>query len=157
MSDMDDQEHDETFHFTCDPQAPRSARRLVALVLRRRGWHERDVERAQLAASELVTNAVVHAKTDATLRLQVGGPAVRLEVSDAAPTHDPVPRDTDLRQVGGLGLPLVAALSRAWGVERRPSAKAVWCELVAAFPFRPAPGRDAGRSRGAPARGLRYA
>ncbi len=154
---MDDQTHDETFHFTCDPQAPRSARRRVAAVLRRRGWHEHDVERAQLAASELVTNAVVHAKTDGTMRLQVGGPAVRLEVSDAAPSSPAVPRDTDLRQVGGHGLPLVAAVSRAWGVDRRASAKAVWCELVAAFPFRSAAGRQADGLPGAPARGVRYA
>ena len=153
---MNHDSHDETFHFSCDLQAPRSARRLVARVLRARGWHDRDVERAQLAASELVTNAVVNAQTAATMRVRVGGPDVRLDVSDEAPNRVPVLREVDPQQVGGLGLRLVAALSRAWGVDRRPSAKAVWCELVAAFPFRPVPGRG-GRSLGAPAPGPRYA
>ena len=82
---------------------------------------------------------------------------MRLEVSDAAPSSPAVPRDTDIRQVGGLGLPLVAAVSRAWGVDRRASVKAVWCELVAAFPFRLGRGARRRRSRGAPARGVRYA
>ena len=141
-TDTDHDTHDEIIHLACDPQAVRSSRRRVALVLRGRGWNERDVERAQLATSELVTNAVVHARTPATLRLRVGGPGLRLEVTDAAPAQTPVISGRDRRRAGGLGLPVVAALSRAWGVDRRAATKAVWCELLAAFPFRggPTPG-----------------
>jgi anti-sigma regulatory factor (Ser/Thr protein kinase) len=97
-------------------------------LLRARGWHTKDIQKAQLAVSELVTNAVVHAGSSLTVRLRVGG-WVRLEVSDADPRPvDPPPMAEPDRE-SGRGLRLVANVSRAWGVERDPRGKTVWCEL----------------------------
>jgi anti-anti-sigma factor len=87
------------------------------------------VERAELVASELVTNALIHARTDVWLRLSLRGGRLHLGVHDGGRRL--------LRLVGGgpeaeagRGLLLVERLSRAWGVYRPPEGgKVVWCVL----------------------------
>ncbi|GAA3498026.1 hypothetical protein GCM10019016_051290 [Streptomyces prasinosporus] len=91
---------------------------------------------ATLIVSELVTNAVVHAGTDVhlTCRLEETG-ALVVEVSDRHPSR--APRGTEPEAPPheapeyGRGLPLVAALSEAWGVTYRPGTKTVWARLPA--------------------------
>lgn len=88
-------------------------------------------ERAELIASELVTNALIHARTDVWLRLSVRGERLHIGVHDGGRRL--------LRLVGGSleaeagrGLLLVERLSRAWGVYRPPEGgKVVWCVLAA--------------------------
>ena len=70
------------------PEAASAARRLARLVLR--GW-DVDLEAAEavlLTVSELVTNAVEHARPPLTLHLACpdGSAAVRVEVSDGGPS-----------------------------------------------------------------------
>ncbi|MBB4896762.1 ATP-binding SpoIIE family protein phosphatase [Streptomyces griseomycini] len=92
---------------------------------------------ATLIASELVTNAVVHAGTDVhlTCRLEEETGALVVEVSDRHPTR--APRGTEPEASPhdaaeyGRGLPLVAALSEAWGITYRPGTKTVWARLPA--------------------------
>jgi|SoiMetStandDraft_5_1073268.scaffolds.fasta_scaffold59748_2 anti-sigma regulatory factor (Ser/Thr protein kinase) len=141
---MDDA-YEETIHLACDARAVRSARNFVASTLRRRGWSAGDVERAQLAVSELVANAVVHARTEATMHVRIDE-SVRLEVVDGAPDLHPRLRQSDPRRAGGLGLHLIAAVAASWGVERTSAAKSVWCVVEPAAPVRrPAfPGPHAG-------------
>jgi anti-anti-sigma factor len=87
------------------------------------------VERAELLASELVTNALVHARTDVHLRLSLRDQRLHIGVHDGGRRL--------LRLVGGdaeaeagRGLLLVERLSRAWGVYRPPEGgKVVWCVL----------------------------
>jgi anti-anti-sigma regulatory factor/anti-sigma regulatory factor (Ser/Thr protein kinase) len=87
------------------------------------------VERAELLASELVTNALVHARTDVRLRLSLRDDRLHIGVHDGGRRL--------LRLVGGgaeaeagRGLLLVERLSRAWGVYRPPEGgKVVWCVL----------------------------
>ncbi|MEU8580548.1 ATP-binding protein [Streptomyces abikoensis] len=82
----------------------------------------------RLCASELATNAVVHANTHGSflVRLAVDGHYLHLEV------HDEHPRWPEVRLpthdvTSGRGLHLVAALSVGWGVDPlRPSGKIVW-------------------------------
>ncbi|GAA2524528.1 MULTISPECIES: SpoIIE family protein phosphatase [Streptomyces] len=89
-----------------------------------------------LIASELVTNAVVHAGTDVhlTCRLEETG-ALVVEVADRHPSR--APRGTEPEASPhdapeyGRGLPLVAALSEAWGITYRPGTKTVWARLPA--------------------------
>jgi anti-anti-sigma regulatory factor/anti-sigma regulatory factor (Ser/Thr protein kinase) len=89
------------------------------------------VERAELIASELVTNALVHARTDVRLRLALRDERLHIGVHDGGRRL--------LRLVGGgpeaeagRGLLLVERLSRAWGVYRPPEGgKVVWCVLAA--------------------------
>ena len=131
---MDDA-YEQTIHLACDPLAVRSARNFVASTLRTRGWSDGDVERAQLAASELVANAVVHARTESTVHVRLDE-ALRLEVVDGAPDLHLQPRESDPRRVGGRGLHLIADVARSWGVARSPAAKSVWCEVEPNVPVR---------------------
>ena len=91
------------------------------------------VDRAVLLVGELVTNAVVHARTELGLRVELRGDLLHLAVRDGSPRRlrlvtDPVP---DPEAEGGRGLWLVEQLARAWGVNRHPDGgKVVWCTLT---------------------------
>ena len=112
--------------------APAAARRFVREVLQ--DWQldlsDQDVmDRAQLLADELVTNAVVHARTAIRLRLELRGERLHIGVHDAGPgLLHLVPTDPDYE--GGRGLQLVKEIAKAWGVHRHPAGgKVVWCTL----------------------------
>lgn len=106
----------------------RAARAFVTETLGTWGL-QRLTDIAQLLTSELVTNAVRHARSedvDVTMRHQ--DEAVRVEVHDTSSEH-PVPKDVSPEAESGRGLHLVAALSKSWGVKPAESGKAVWFEL----------------------------
>ena len=106
------------------------ARRHVRAVLPPSTVRE-DVE---LVVTELVTNAVLHTPAgEIELRVEELPEAVRVEVEDAG--HGlPVAVRESTTAMTGRGLALVAALSRAWGVDNgRPGHKVVWAEV----PFTP--------------------
>jgi anti-sigma regulatory factor (Ser/Thr protein kinase) len=88
------------------------------------------VGRAVLVASELVTNAVVHARTDLRLRLELRGDWLHLAVRDGSPRLLRLVTARDPEAEGGRGLWLVEQLGRAWGINRHPDGgKVVWCTL----------------------------
>ena len=106
--------------------APRSRRFLTETLA---GWGVSDIDlTASLVLSELVTNAVLHAKTEIVVRLYQLDEGVRIEVEDGSP-RGLVPRSYALDATTGRGLSLVDALSQSWGVELTGSGKVVWCEL----------------------------
>ena len=86
----------------------------------------RDV--AVLLASELVTNVVLHARTEFELRVALRPDRLRVEVCDMIPApptiRTPVPSD-----FSGRGLGLLAALAGRWGVDTGADGKSVWFEL----------------------------
>ena len=87
---------------------------------------------AVLAVSELVTNAVVHARTGARLGLVHAGGRLRITVEDDVGDCDLRPREVDEHATHGRGLALVEAVSDRWGVEQGPDGgKAIWLELDA--------------------------
>jgi anti-sigma regulatory factor (Ser/Thr protein kinase) len=104
-------------------------------------------ETAVLLVSELVTNAVRHARgTDAiSLELETAGIWLRIEVQDADPRW-PQPRTPGGFDESGFGFVLVDALAGKWGVRETATGKAVWAELDT----RPGgePGRQADRAAG---------
>lgn len=106
----------------------RASRRAVELLLRARGWCDADIQWAQLAVTELVANAVVHARSDLTVRIRVDG-RVLLEVSDRDPEAAVAPEPVEPDHLGGRGLQLVEHVSRRWGVARGTESKTVWCEV----------------------------
>lgn len=81
-------------------------------------------------ASELATNAVLHARTDFTVVVRYDGDRVRVEVGDGSRAL-PQRRDSIREETTGRGLMLVEALSSAWGVLETVNGKRVWFELPA--------------------------
>jgi anti-sigma regulatory factor (Ser/Thr protein kinase) len=88
-------------------------------------------ETAVLLVSELVTNAVRHARTGRlALTLCLEAAWLRIEVHDADP-HEPRPRTPGALEESGFGLLLIEALAGKWGVQQTLTGKAVWAELDA--------------------------
>jgi anti-anti-sigma factor len=110
------------------PTAVRASRAFVWEVCDRWGLQEL-AEPAALLASELVTNAVVHARTALELRVKLRGPRLHLDVRDQDPN---LVRLLAAKEGGdrGRGLAIVDRVASAWGVrQRRAGGKTVWCTL----------------------------
>jgi anti-sigma regulatory factor (Ser/Thr protein kinase)/anti-anti-sigma regulatory factor len=104
--------------------APAASRAFVAGALTRWGAPG-IVEGARWVVSELVTNAVVHARTDVTVRVSLAGRRVSLSVSDRG-NGGSVRRDV----AGAWGLHVVEQLARGWGVlPRLGGGTVVWALL----------------------------
>jgi anti-sigma regulatory factor (Ser/Thr protein kinase) len=86
------------------------------------------VDVAALLASELVTNAILHARSPARVTVTPGPHAVRVEVGDHSSTPPRV-RDFAPEASTGRGLQMIDALADAWGVEPDGAGKIVWFEL----------------------------
>ena len=86
------------------------------------------VDDAVLAASELVTNAVLHARSAVRLRLVTDGPALRVEVYDEN-TRLPVPGASGPDATTGRGIGVVSAVAASWGMELQGDGKVVWAEF----------------------------
>ena len=102
------------------------ARALVREVVAQEGADLLDT--AQLAVSEVVTNALVHAGTEIRLRIMLGPTGLRVEVGDGSP-HFPSLRDYTPLAGTGRGLQLLDDIVDAWGVFARGDGKVVWFEL----------------------------
>jgi anti-sigma regulatory factor (Ser/Thr protein kinase) len=82
-----------------------------------------------LIGSELVTNAVLHARTGLTLTLELRDRRVRISVKDRSQTP-PTLRHYRADALTGRGLGVVAALSDSWGISTAPDGKVVWAEVA---------------------------
>jgi anti-sigma regulatory factor (Ser/Thr protein kinase) len=108
--------------------APSEARRFVAGRLRQ--WQLAACEDvALLLVSELVTNALLHARTDIVVALSRVNGSVVVEVTDGS-TAAPARRQFSVHAGTGRGLNLVAALSTDWGVRRVAGGKTVWASVA---------------------------
>lgn len=87
------------------------------------------VDAAQVAISEIVTNALVHAGTPMRLRVLLRGSALRVELSDGSP-HLPHRRDYSSVAATGRGLHMVAQMVDRWGAYPDGRGKVVWFEIV---------------------------
>ncbi len=99
---------------------------MVSETLVESGIPDDIADSAQLLVSEVVTNAIVHARSDVGLTVSVSGGEVRVEVSDHSP-HVPAPRAHDHSAITGRGLELVSALADSFGVRVvDDTGKVVW-------------------------------
>ncbi len=128
--------------FEATVAAPAAARALVADRLVR--WDlERLVDTAVLLTSELVTNAVMHARSRPSVVVAVADGSLEIGVEDQDTTALPNPPPgrlgqrlvTDVEQMeeGGRGIPLVQLLSDEWGSVNLPGGKQVWFRLDAGW------------------------
>jgi anti-sigma regulatory factor (Ser/Thr protein kinase) len=119
--------HASSGHLPATPASVPQARRFVVGAVRGVLTGEA-LETARLLVSELVTNAVLHAGSEACVEVTASADVVRVEVHDASAAMPRRRRPRPL-QPGGRGLQLVAALSSRWGAEPTPGGKVVWFEL----------------------------
>lgn len=87
---------------------------------------------ASLVTSELVSNAVIHARTPVELRVLPLAGGMRIEVRDSVEYGITPPQPGQPLAPRGLGLRVVATLSARWGVDPVPDGKTVWAELTTA-------------------------
>ncbi|MCT7351231.1 ATP-binding protein [Streptomyces sp. 15-116A] len=126
-----------SLHIPNDPRAVTVSRRTLRLILTMHGLI-RLADVAELLASELISNAVLHTKGPAALRVRWSAGVLRIGAWDANPEPpDPPARLTDLMSdESGRGLALVRSCSDVWGwhpLSRFGNrGKYVWCELAAA-------------------------
>ncbi|WP_240361978.1 MULTISPECIES: SpoIIE family protein phosphatase [Streptomyces] len=114
-----------------DPEALTSSRHMIRAAVRAWGARERSDE-IELAADELITNALMHTDGGAIVTIRVlSGPErrLRVEVEDRSSAL-PRRREAGSSGVSGRGLMLVDRLADVWGVESRGSGKCVWCEFT---------------------------
>ncbi len=122
------------------PGCVRQARAWAADSLRRLGRADL-VEAAELGTSELVGNALLHARGPIRLQLRGTREHPRIDVRDGSPQlPTPAPRmltDEEQLTTVGRGLALVAMAATAWGAEAERSGKVVWFEPAATIAERP--------------------
>jgi anti-sigma regulatory factor (Ser/Thr protein kinase) len=107
----------------------RRARRLTRATLTEWGFEDQ-VETAELLVSELVGNALDHARGQVRLGFSARDGRLRCEVEDEDPEL-PSMRTVDGDAESGRGLFLVDMLSCRWGGIPTSHGKAIWFELPA--------------------------
>ncbi|MCB5166363.1 SpoIIE family protein phosphatase [Streptomyces bambusae] len=115
-----------------DPEGLSEARYALRQALRDWGVPQL-ADDVELAAGELLVNALLHTDGGAVLTMEVLPEPVRrirLWVKDRSSVW-PRRRTPGEAATTGRGLLLVDALSSHWGVESRGDGKAVWCEFEA--------------------------
>jgi anti-sigma regulatory factor (Ser/Thr protein kinase) len=113
-----------SLHLSPDYSAAARARHFVADTMRAWGCDDA-IPDAELLVSELVTNAVLHARSATHLTIERDGATLRFSVCDSSPTR-PRLRDYGPEAVTGRGLLLVDRIARRWGVEADGEGKCVW-------------------------------
>ena len=106
---------------------PEARRHVVALLEQ---WQlDALVDTARLLTSELVTNAVLHARTDMVLTVEERDGGVRIAVTDHSPVS-PALRHHSATSTTGRGLRLLNQLADNWSVEEDNGGKTVWFTLT---------------------------
>ncbi|MEO5680275.1 MAG: ATP-binding protein [Acidimicrobiales bacterium] len=83
-----------------------------------------------LLVSELVTNAVLHARTDTRVSASVELGRVSVAVADGDPRNAPFLAERGSLATNGRGVMLVDALSTDWGIDVEECSKVVWFEAA---------------------------
>lgn len=115
--------------------SPGAARRAVCELLGDAGVSGSVLDDALLLVSELVTNAVHHARSCVEVIAVVEHSELRLRVTDRD-SSIPLTTTPTPGQVGGWGLHLIEQMCSAWGwdVHTTADGKTVWANLPLALP-----------------------
>lgn len=108
-------------------------RRALVEDLQARGVSGQVVDEAELVTSELMGNAIRHARPlgDHTVRIhwRVKAGVVEVDVTDGGSTTTPKPAPRTLWRPSGRGLRIVRSLAHEWGVLDHNGAVTVWASL----------------------------
>jgi anti-sigma regulatory factor (Ser/Thr protein kinase) len=133
----------------CAPASVAVARQLLAAELTAAGIFDGVVGDAVLVVSELLSNAIRHARPlpGSSLRLvwELNDGAVEIAVSDGGAATRPMTVQATVSSLGGRGLDIVDYLARSWGVRTDDTGLTVWAVMAAP--------EDQGRGCAAPVRG----
>lgn len=120
------------------PHAPSSvavARRRLSSELIDSGVYDSVVDDASVIVSELLSNALRHARPLPSGQVKVcwlcRDDLLEVEVSDGGAMTEPRRGPGTLSSLGGRGLGIVEALSEGWGVRHEEGATTVWAVLRA--------------------------
>jgi hypothetical protein len=114
-----------------DLLAPRHARHYARLACEG-VTSQCQADEVALVVSELVTNAMRHARSQINLVLRVSPGEVFVAVQDHRPSLVAAPPNVDPVGEHGRGLVIVAEIASAWGVHSLgDSGKLVWCVIHA--------------------------
>ena len=111
--------------FDLNPANVRAVRSFVQHLASQSGA---DPDVAAVLASELATNAVLHAHTAFEVRVPADRDVFRVEIANGAPEMI-VALKAPSSEEGGRGLHIVQALSQRWGTDVDHGEKVVWFEL----------------------------
>jgi len=112
-----------------EPTSSRAARHVVADWCIQQGIIGDVVDTLLLLTAELVTNAVLHGRSEVVLSLGRVGSRVRVGVGDEN-TRLPHRGDLDPDALTGRGMTLVEALADDHGVDLSPLGKTVWFDVL---------------------------
>ena len=116
-----------------EPASVGKVRREVVNDLQTRDLPEQIVDEAEMVASELLTNAVRHARTlsDGTIRVRwkIRGDVVEVEVTDGGGESIPRPAPRTVWLSSGRGLRIVRSIAHEWGVTEDRTGNVVWATL----------------------------
>jgi anti-sigma regulatory factor (Ser/Thr protein kinase) len=105
-----------------------AAREFVAECLGQWGLED-CADEVGLVVDELVTNAIVHARSPVTLAVAHRSDRIVVQVEDGSPV-DPEPQLlTGQLDESGRGLRLVSTVAIEWGSTPLPTGKRVWAEI----------------------------
>lgn len=118
---------DAAISLPAEPRSARAARRFVTECLAGADGDQWEMP-AQLLITELVTNAILHARTEMTVTVTVEADGCRLRVRDLS-NRLPARRNYSDDATTGRGLALVERISSEWGVEEHEDGKTVWAKI----------------------------
>jgi anti-sigma regulatory factor (Ser/Thr protein kinase) len=124
----------------CAPASVAVARQRLAAELVAAGVFDGAVRDAVLVVSELLSNAIRHARPLAGANVQLAWAlddgVIEVAVSDGGAPTRPMPTHASLSALGGRGLDIVEFLARTWGIRSDDAGLTVWA-VLAAPPRRP--------------------
>ena len=113
--------------FVPAPVVIADTRSFARHVLRTWGYDQLAAD-AEVIVSELVTNAMLHARSPFRVSIARTNSSITISVRDACP--DPPTRVTgSVLRKGGRGIALVAALSHTWGSREEADGKTVFAKI----------------------------
>lgn len=83
------------------------------------------VDTAVLLASELITNAVLHGRSEVELTVEVNRAGVKVSTADLN-SRMPVMQSADEFALDGRGIAIVNLMASQWGVTATEDGKVVW-------------------------------